>query len=165
MVRWALLLVLMALMGACDSRPPSEFHLLRSTSANAQLVDFSAVRNDGTGITRVTVISVTKTPFTTPHGEVAQYGHARYAFDCLEQRYRGEGITVYGPDFTKVDEVRETSPWREITDDRGLREDFRRFCASPPIRTDLATLSGPSWKDAADAAISRIAEGAHQAQT
>lgn len=152
------LVAVAALLGACENRPQSEFHLLRSTAANAHFVDFSDVRTDSAGIRRVTLISVTRSPFATPDGELAQYGHSRLAFDCPEQRYRGEGMTVYAPDFTEVDEVREISPWRQITDSRDLQEDFRRFCASSPARSDLERLAGPGWDDAAKAALGRIAQ-------
>lgn len=147
-----------AMLGACDSRPQSDFYLLRRTATNAHVVDFNDVKTDRARITRVTLISVTQSPFTTPDGKLAQYGHSHVAFDCSEQRYRGEGMTVYAPDFTKVDQVRVTSPWRQITDDRGLQEDFQRFCASNPARSDLVQLSGPSWSDAAKAALDRIAK-------
>lgn len=156
MIRSLLLLALVPLTGACEGRRQSEFHLLRNTAEHAQLVDLTNVSRSGKGIARVTLISVKEQAFTTSNGKSARYGHFRFAFDCSGRRYRGEGVTIFGPDFRKVDEVRGRSRWWPITEDRGLAEDFRRFCASPPNREDLTALAGGSWEEAAMAAVGRI---------
>lgn len=157
--RPALLFIALS-VGGCGSRTEGDFRLLRGDSKQAHIVDLAQVDTDRDGIRRVTVTSITESPVVTPAGRPGQYARIRYAFDCANLRYRGEGVTVYDAAFETLDEVTQRSPWRPVSAPPSLTSDFRRFCASRPSGADLPKVVGPDWRAAARSSLARLrAEG------
>ncbi len=94
MIRRTLLLCIAALTTACGNNTEADFRLLRSDGKRAQVVDLADITTDTDGVRRVTYTAITVTPFPIPDGRLSQYGRFRYAFDCANLRYRGEGVTA-----------------------------------------------------------------------
>ena len=130
-MRSPLVIAGMFLAACAEPAFAADFHLFRPDSDQAILVDFDAVRAPSVAERTVPFYGVWRRPV---HG-LTGYGLIEemvYRYDCAKRTMRADTAIIYDPEFKIIAQIPTPSPWRSITNELHVAEDFRRFCSAEP---------------------------------